>query len=198
MATMIYLHGFASMGEGPKAEKLRAGFPNWTVLSPTLSMSPEQAVNDIGVMIQDLAHMGEYAFYLVGTSMGGLLAHILAEKWDIPAFIINPTTPDSMRKRIGDHVRFDGTPFSFTNEDVAFLEDHFTRVFPGHLLECVVSRDDDVVEWEPTTHRYHTTVLDGYGHRFDGVEDIFPLIRHHMERWLLPVTVPPVAGHNPA
>lgn len=85
---IIYLHGFQS---GPQSIKglllqqycIRSGCHQ--VHLPDLNMHPQQALQNVSELIQQLEHP-----VLVGSSLGGFYAVQLAAKHAVPAVLINP------------------------------------------------------------------------------------------------------------
>ncbi|WP_129138302.1 YqiA/YcfP family alpha/beta fold hydrolase [Modicisalibacter coralii] len=90
---VLYLHGFNSGSDSPKARLMRAacrrigpGDAPLPCRTPQLSHRPEAAL----ASAEDaLAELGD-APLLVGSSLGGFWASVLAERHDLPAVLINP------------------------------------------------------------------------------------------------------------
>lgn len=90
---VLYLHGFNSGGDSPKARLMREacarvehrGGP-LPCRTPHLSHRPAQALASAEAA---LAELGDKVL-LVGSSMGGFLASVLAERHDLAAVLINP------------------------------------------------------------------------------------------------------------
>ncbi|MBZ9538677.1 esterase [Modicisalibacter tunisiensis] len=90
---VLYLHGFNSGSASPKAQLMRAvcqglrhGAGSLACRTPQLSHRPDAALARAEA---ELADLGDNVL-LVGSSMGGFLASVLAERHDLPAVVINP------------------------------------------------------------------------------------------------------------
>ncbi|WP_136248102.1 YqiA/YcfP family alpha/beta fold hydrolase [Halomonas borealis] len=85
---VLYLHGFNSGAASPKAALMRAacaalGLP---CAAPDLPHRPDGALNEAE---DRLAELGACPL-VVGSSLGGFLATVLAERHGLPAALINP------------------------------------------------------------------------------------------------------------
>ncbi|MBB3142549.1 YqiA/YcfP family alpha/beta fold hydrolase [Halomonas organivorans] len=85
---VLYLHGFNSGAASPKAALVREacaglGLPCAT---PDLPHRPEQALDEAAAR---LGALGDRPL-VVGSSMGGFLATVIAERHDLPGALINP------------------------------------------------------------------------------------------------------------
>jgi len=128
---IVLLHGFASAGEGQKAQMLRAAFPEEPVWAPTLPVSPLDALKLITKKVDDhLEPKGSVSrcarladekdddqemiggrgqkvvrqgVSFVGTSFGGFYAAWLGLRYGAPALLINPVMKPSqhLRKYLG-------------------------------------------------------------------------------------------------
>lgn len=116
---IIYIHGFKSAGGGRKAEQLAELFPEETVLSPTLPVSPAAAIDLLNSVI-------EPGTTVVGTSLGGFYAaYLYATNPDVcQALIINPVVDPATK--MADHpceqVNFK------TDEVFAWTEEHLAEL----------------------------------------------------------------------
>lgn len=181
MLTLLYIHGFASTGDSPKVTALKQHFKSCRVIAPTLPTDVKSAFAALDTIIREEAIKGN-SLYLIGTSLGGLMADIVSGEWDIPAFIINPSNVPSMKKYIGQHTRYStGEVFSFTEEDVAELEKRikdFDR--PKGHIRCVVAADDEVIDPHAAIARYGAKVFENQGHRFNDISILFPEMEDHI------------------
>lgn len=107
---ILYLHGFKSSPSSYKAQALKAAVTarglaaRW--VCPQLPPSPAQAIALCNQLI-DQAHLTSPAqeLVLVGSSLGGYYAHVLAEKWGAKAALFNPAiqAPRDLATQIGEH-----------------------------------------------------------------------------------------------
>ena len=172
---IIYLHGFASVGVGPKSDALRKKFGNDAVYSPDLPIDPDAVEMLIDTYV---AKNTQYPLIFVGTSLGGFWANYFAQKWDSPCVIVNPSTSPSktMWERVGKIIK----NYS-TGELMPILEDYATKFgiresylignTNGALINVFVAKDDDVIPYkevlENIPYRASCTITEDGGHRYD-------------------------------
>lgn len=91
MSLLIYIHGFLSSPLSHKAQQvdswLRENKPEVDFACPALSAYPDEAVARLEAAVEQ--HLPE-PVYLLGSSLGGYYATHLAEKYRLPAVLINP------------------------------------------------------------------------------------------------------------
>lgn len=90
MRTLLYLHGFRSSSHSRKAQQLKqavaaSGKP-FQVITPDLSFDPTRALTDLATLC---AARSPYELTLVGSSLGGYYAVVLAEKLGCRAVLLN-------------------------------------------------------------------------------------------------------------
>ena len=109
MQHIIYLHGFLSGPRAGKAEQLREYMETQGLgayfHAPALPVDPLTAILHAEAEIIDL----DFApFLLVGSSLGGFYATVLAEKWNAPAVLINPAVRPYERAQhfVGVHTHY--------------------------------------------------------------------------------------------
>jgi len=191
MKHIIYIHGFASVGESPKITKMRDQFTNATVHAPTLSFGPCDSVNYLSTLIEDLASKPDTEqIILIGTSLGGLYGAYLSTSYDIPVFLINPLLdPEYSNIKTGEYRNYaTGKNITVTKEHIVELDMiakkaetvDMTNVYA--FLAC----DDDIINpniaLERLAHaRGLFTYRDG-GHRFVNIERIFDVLGVVLEK----------------
>ena len=140
MSKILYLHGFGSCGEGNKSKALRAYFGEEEVLSPDLAYAPQDVIRSIDKLITE-----EQVTLLVGSSLGGFYATYLAEKFLLPAVLINPSvTPwQTLAKHVGWQERFcDGEVFEFKEVYLEQLKRLQVNPLRGNYLVLLQSGDE--------------------------------------------------------
>lgn len=83
----LYIHGYKSSGLSFKARHFRSFFQG-KLFAPTLSENPRLALDTLEQFIELNQVKG-----LIGSSLGGLFAIYLAEKYAVPAVLLNPAIP---------------------------------------------------------------------------------------------------------
>ncbi len=125
MRTIIYAHGFRSSSKSRKAlqlgEYLRAHHPEVRYLTPDLNFRPTQAISQLqwhclGIAPENLT--------IVGSSLGGFYAIVLAEKLGCRAVLLNPSIApyETLAKHLGEQTNlYTGETFTFDSSHIAEL-----------------------------------------------------------------------------
>jgi len=175
MYTVIYFHGFASVGDSEKSRALRARFGDDYVKSPDLPICPQQILKQADQLIRSCSH---HPIVLVGTSLGGFWANYLAHKYDAPCVLVNPCVSPSasLRKYLGREVRNyrTGELLSINERDLevyADLEQDVPEIYNGYSVNLFVARDDEVLNYKDMLNYYEYTrdlvITDTGGHRYE-------------------------------
>jgi predicted esterase YcpF (UPF0227 family) len=176
MSKILYLHGFGSCGEGNKSSALRAHFGEEKVLSPDLPYSPQDVINYIKKLITD-----EKITLLIGSSLGGFYATYFAEKFALPAVLINPSvTPwQTLEKHVGWQERFcDGEAFEFKAAYLTQLKKLQVNPQRGNYLVLLQS-EDEVLDYHIAKsfyQKYKVVVEYGGNHRFENITSYLSMI----------------------
>lgn len=83
----LYIHGYKSSGLSFKARHFRRLYKD-KLFAPSLSEDPRLALDTLEQFIELNKIKG-----LIGSSLGGLFAIYLAEKYSLPAVLLNPAIP---------------------------------------------------------------------------------------------------------
>ena len=182
---IIYIHGFASAGNGDKASALRDYYKgtDTNIIAPTLPVDPREAMKMLYGILLDIP--GGEAVVMMGTSLGGLYALAINADCGVPALVINPLLDaSSMMKFVGVNKNYaTGEDFEFTKDYVdaliALEQDISDPVSKN--VSVFLSRDDEKIPFEASFIRCVMTPYDVYtfaggGHRFS----IFPTILSSM------------------
>ena len=178
MSKILYLHGFASCGEGNKSSELKKYFGEENVLSPDLSPSPLDSM----AMIEGLLK-SENIDLIIGSSLGGFYATTLAEKYQMRAVLLNPSTQpwNTLAPYVGWQKRFcDEEVFEFKS---VYLEQLRTlQVMPkiGKYL-LLLQSEDEVLDYTKAQSLYnkHKIIVEyGGNHRFENIHDYMSMIEN--------------------
>ena len=148
MPTIVYAHGFRSSSKSRKAmllgEYLRAHHPAVRYLAPDLSFRPTQAISQLqwhclGVAPETLT--------IVGSSLGGFYAVVLAEKLGCRAVLLNPSIRpfETLSTHLGEQTNlYTGENFTFDESHVAELQALFVPAItrPDRYLLMVEMGDE--------------------------------------------------------
>ena len=126
---IVYAHGFRSSSRSRKATQLRAYLrdhhPEIDIVAPDLSFQPTVAVAQLlsacdGIAMEQLT--------IVGSSLGGFYAVVLAERLGCRAVLLNPSTRpfETLAQHLGEQTNlYTGEKFVFDVSHVAELQAMF-------------------------------------------------------------------------
>lgn len=123
--TLIYAHGFRSSSKSRKAtqlrEYLRTHQPDVRFLAPDLGFRPALAIAQLESACHGIApaHLT-----VVGSSLGGFYAVVLAERLGCRAALLNPSIRpfETLSKHLGEQTNL------YTGEKFTFNESHVTEL----------------------------------------------------------------------
>ncbi|MGE5352960.1 MAG: YqiA/YcfP family alpha/beta fold hydrolase [Acidobacteriota bacterium] len=186
---IIYLHGFASHGEGNKAKMLREYFPNEEVVSPTLPVNPMEAVDFIEKIYKSRPANERVVF--VGTSLGGFYAYYFAALHDAPGAFINPSLEPwiTLKDKVGLNKRHDtDEEFEWKEEYLGYLKELYDSIDRTEIyyrfLYFFISLDDEVINHGKIIDLFPREIIKFYdkmGHRFKDFSVLLPEIKKIVE-----------------
>ncbi len=185
---LLYLHGFRSSPQSAKAQLLGGAISqlqrqghNLTWLCPQLPPSPADTLAELKALTLDwpLEDM-----VVIGSSLGGFYATVLAEELDCRALLINPAVAPArdLAHYIGEQTSFHNPAdrFFFRPEFIAEFEamDPYpiTRPERYHVL---VAEGDEVLDWREMVAHYlgtQLTVLPGNDHAISDFATRLPTV----------------------
>lgn len=179
---LLYLHGFRSSPQSTKARKFSAWVashrPEMTWLCPQLDASPARAMRDVEAAI---ASWPNARMAVIGSSLGGFYATVVAERHGCRAVVLNPAVDPArdLAKAIGETTAWHSDePFVFRPEYVEELR----AMTPGPLTDpgryfAVVAKGDEVLSWREMSVRYAGSpicLLEGSDHALTDFDDQMP------------------------
>ena len=179
---LLYLHGFRSSPQSAKARQvaqwMQAHRPDVTWWCPQLPPSPQQAM---ALLIDGTADWPTDSSAVIGSSLGGFYATVLAERSGWPAVLLNPAVNPArdLAKHIGETTAWHSDePFFFRPEFVAQLQSltpaAITR--PERYL-AVIAKGDEVLDWREMRSRYagcRIKLLEGSDHALSDFDAHLP------------------------
>jgi uncharacterized protein len=173
---LLYLHGFRSSPRSDKAQQMASVIAslntsghalNWAC--PQLPPSPAQAWSDIQAQV---AAWPRDTMAVMGSSLGGFYATVLAEKIGCRAVLINPAVAPAR-----DLARYIGELSNFNDPEAKFFfRPEFIEEFkaiepypitrPEHYLP-IIAKGDEVLDWREMVAHYPGTpmrLLEGGDH----------------------------------
>ena len=183
---IIYIHGFASSGNGTKAQLFKQHFKDITYLNPSLSHIPQLAIETLENIIS--AFQAHYEIILMGSSLGGYYTLYLSQKYHLRAILINPAIKShaTLKKYEGLNPSFfDGSRFEMTLKHLEFL----------HTLECqevhaqekillLLQKGDAVLDYKDALNKLpkvNIVLEEGGDHGFCDIEKHFERIDSFLE-----------------
>lgn len=193
---ILYLHGFKSSPKSFKAqmlaghiETLRAQGAALTWCCPQLPPSPAQAWS---LIQSSTADWPTESMVVIGSSLGGFYATVLAEHRGCHAAVINPAVEPArdLARYIGEQTAYHdpNDRFFFRAEFI----DELKAIAPPALTRperywALIAKGDEVLDWREMHQRYQgtqLTLLEGSDHAVSDFAQHMPALL----RWLdLPV-----------
>lgn len=187
---LLYLHGFRSSPRSAKAQRLagwvRDHAPGLHWCCPQLPPSPREAV---ALAEREIAAWPKDTMAVVGSSLGGFYATVLAQRHGCPAVLLNPAVDPArdLAAHIGEQTAFHDPSerFYFRPEFVdelrALAPDAVTR--PGRCF-AVIAKGDEVLDWREMAARCagcRVKLLEGSDHALADFDEHLPDILHFLQ-----------------
>ncbi|PXW93864.1 hypothetical protein C7444_11770 [Sphaerotilus hippei] len=185
MATthLLYLHGFRSSPQSFKARCMAAhmaqAHPEVVWWCPQLPPSPAAAID---LLLAGVAGWPADGAAVMGSSLGGFYATVLAERLGWRAVLVNPAVNPArdLARHIGEQTSWHDPAERF-HFDPAFIGE-LQRLAPGELARpgrylTLVAQGDEVLDWREMSERYRHTdlrVLPGGDHALSDFETHLP------------------------
>jgi len=182
---LLYLHGFRSSPQSFKAQRMAravatlSGPPQWWC--PQLPPSPQQAM---ALIQQAIADWPRERMAVVGSSLGGFYAHVLARQIGCPVVLLNPAVHPArdLAGYIGEHpawhdpserIHFDAGHI----DELRVLEATPTTAQPPTL--AVIAKGDEVLDWREMLATYghdRVRLIEGSDHAISDFDLYMPEI----------------------
>ena len=157
---LLYLHGFRSSPKSFKAERLRGCLAthqsalHWWC--PQLPPSPREAMAQV---LEGIADWPRERMAVVGSSLGGFYASVVAEHTGCAAVVMNPAVDPArdLAAHIGEHTAFHDASqrfffrAEFVSELAALAPAQFTH--PERTL-AIIAKGDELLSWQEMSARY--------------------------------------------
>ena len=182
MCKILYLHGFASCGEGNKSSLLKAHFGAKHDTKPDFTPSPVDAIDTIEEILGS-----SKIDILIGSSLGGYYATVLAEKYRMKAVLLNPSTQpwETLAAYTGWQKRFcDEEVFEFKSIYLEQLKMLQTAPDKGTYLLLLQSGDEviDYTKVESLYNKHKIIVEYGGNHRFENIDEYLSMIEKFINK----------------
>ena len=180
--TLIYLHGFLSSPLSAKAtltrDYLAAHHPALQFQVPPLPDHPEPALKAAAVAVESALRTGPVG--LIGSSMGGFLATVLAERYGLRAVLVNPSVRPHLRihRYFGANTNpYTGHQFVLDEHHAQWLQQTQPATFDPEHYWLLVQTGDEVLDYREAVEFYagcRQTVEPDGNHQFVGFERYLP------------------------
>jgi predicted esterase YcpF (UPF0227 family) len=185
---LLYLHGFRSSPQSAKARHMatwmKAHSPRTTWWCPQLPPSPRDALE---LLTRGVANWPRDRMAIVGSSLGGFYATVLAERLGCKAALLNPAVDPArdLARHIGETTAWHSDErFFFLPEYVDQLRDmtpadlaHPARYF------ALIATGDEVLDWREMSARYrgsHLRIVEGSDHALTDFDTHLPHLLHFL------------------
>lgn len=185
---LLYLHGFRSSPHSFKAQRLarvveacRTAGHDLVWCCPQLPPSPRQAVAEVRELVR---HWPRDTMVVIGSSLGGFYATVLAGELGCRFAVINPAVQPArdLARHIGEQSSFHDPQarFFFREEFIA----QFRELDPypvAHPERCwaLIAEGDQVLDWREMVSHYQGALihlLDGSDHAVSDFEQHLPAL----------------------
>jgi len=184
---IIYLHGFNSSAESKKSKILDSYLKEEKLInleSPNLNTSPSRAVSQIEKIIKESSSR----VCVLGSSLGGLYATFIADKYDLKSVTINPVVRNhisGMKDLVGSHKNFHtDEEYEFTTKDYLDLQKLGLKELKKPLNHlCFIKMSDEVLDHNKTLAYFSKSYVlseKGGNHSYDDFFEKIPLILDYM------------------
>ena len=182
---LLYLHGFRSSPKSFKAQRLQAWLaehrPEVQWWCPQLPPSPREAMR---LVSDGMAAWPRERMAVLGSSLGGFYATVVAEAFGCPAVLMNPAVDPArdLAGSIGEQTMYHAPDdhFFFRAEYV----DELRAMAPAAITRAerylaIIAKGDEVLDWREMHARYATTqmrLLEGSDHGLSDFDEHLPHI----------------------
>jgi predicted esterase YcpF (UPF0227 family) len=188
---LLYLHGFRSSPQSFKArwmaDWVAANRPDVAWACPQLSPSPAAALEQLRLLVAGwpVATMG-----IIGSSLGGFYATVLAESLGCRAVLLNPAVDPArdLAAHIGRQAMYHAADESFEFrpeyvDELVAMTPPKRLAHAGQLL-ALVAKGDEVLDWREMAARYAQgplKLIAGSDHGLSDFESHVPDLLRHLQ-----------------
>jgi len=185
---ILYIHGFNSSPLSIKAEQTRQyfqqHFPSINFFCPQLATSTNEAILQLESIIEDSK---KAIWFLMGSSLGGYFATYLANKYQVPAVLINPAIKpfDLLEDYIGEQTNpYTNVVYQVTKQhmlDLQAIEQSAPSIENAQKNNylVMVQTGDEVLDYQQAVEKFQhcrLIVEEGGDHSFIGFDEKLPIV----------------------
>lgn len=171
---ILYIHGFNSAGYGDKINHLKNDFGAENIIAPTLPYDPEKAMKQLEFLTEAIKDKDK--LWIFGTSLGGFYALYLADKYKVPAVLINPSTDPytSLKDQVGPQVNYKSNEkYEFTEKHLESLKKYYVNNLENlkDFVYVYLDEEDELLDSKKTKEYFekngiYVKMYPGGNHRF--------------------------------
>ena len=186
---LLYLHGFRSSPASTKAQLMaqwvQAHRPDLQWLCPQLPPSPSEAIAGLLALTAGWPAQGSA---VIGSSLGGFYATVVAEDRGWPAVLLNPAVDPatSLAHHLGEQTQWHAPEdhFFFRAEFIEELRAMTpARISLPERYLAIIAKGDEVLDWSEMFARYagaHIKLLEQSDHALSDFDDHLPDLLDHL------------------
>lgn len=185
---LLYLHGFRSSPQSFKARMLAQWLathrPDVTWWCPQLPPSPREAIALAESGTAAWPRPSEERRAVLGSSLGGFYATVLAQRWGCPAVVMNPAVEPArdLAGYVGEQQAYHDPAERFTFH--ARYVEELRAMAPGPITRperyyALIAKGDEVLDWREMSARYPGAagvLLEGSDHGLSDFAEHLPAI----------------------
>jgi predicted esterase YcpF (UPF0227 family) len=182
---ILYLHGFRSSPQSFKARRVAAWLaahrPDVQFWCPQLPPSPRAAIDGVAA---GLATWPRERMAVMGSSLGGFYATVVAERLGCPAVVMNPVVDPArdLAAYVGEQSAFHDPAERFAFRSL--YVDELRAMTPGPLTDpgryfALLAKGDEVLDWREMLGRYfgaRLLLLEGSDHALSDFDQHLPAL----------------------
>lgn len=189
---LLYIHGFSSSGQSEKAvsvgKLLQQYYPDIDYISPSFPNYPGAAFSSIKGLIESELAKGRSKIGMIGSSLGGFMATMAGELYQLKAVLVNPAVKPSklMPALLGENTNFHtGEKFLLTNEhlqELVAIECEQMQHPQNYWL--MLQTGDETLNYRWAKKYYAKSpqhIEQGGNHRFENFEQHLPQVLQFLE-----------------
>ncbi|MDF1877090.1 esterase [Sulfurimonas sp. SAG-AH-194-L11] len=177
---IIYIHGFASSGQGTKATLFRAYFKSQGVefIAPSLSTIPSLALDTLQQLIESYIQLNQKVS-LMGSSLGGFYSIYLSQKYNLKAVLINPSIfPYDTLSHVPSPMTnfYDGASFEWRQKHYEALREYEVTGVNEENFMLLLQTGDESLDYRHAARKFKNASLnieEGGSHSYEDIESKF-------------------------
>lgn len=182
-AELLYIHGFISSPHSLKAQQTQAYLEglggDCYCRIPALPSTPGESLALLEQELQAACARADRVG-LIGSSLGGFFATVLAEKYSLPAVLVNPAVnPHQLIAHfLGENYNpYTGEHFLITDQHMQELQQMLPAALNAERYWVLLQRGDETLDYRDAQSYYSAcrmTVEEGGDHSFTTFERYLP------------------------